>query len=55
MFDADSLEQALKNYQAEAEASYPQQQERIGIAVAAISDFLHSRHADALTMKKGRG
>jgi hypothetical protein len=54
VFDATTLEQALARYQAEAEQAYPHQQEKIGIAVAAIRDFLHSPAADAMIMNKGR-
>ena len=53
VFDAGTLENALARYRAEAVAAYPLQQERIGIAVAAIRDFLYSAHADELTMHKG--
>ncbi len=53
VFDEGSLEQALSDYQNEALAAFPHQAERIGTAVAAIRDFLHSRHADRLTLNKG--
>jgi hypothetical protein len=53
VFDARSLEAALVRYQQEAVTAYPHQQERVAIAVAAIRDFLYSRHADTLTMNTG--
>ena len=53
VFDEGSLEQALAAYQTEALTAYPHQAERIGTAVAAIRDFLHSSHADPLTLGKG--
>ena len=53
VFDEGSLEQALEAYEGEALAAYPHQEARIGTAVAAIRDFLHSRHADRLTLNKG--
>jgi hypothetical protein len=51
VFDSSALEQALEDYQAAAEAAYPRQRERIGIAVAAIRDFLYSECADPLTLR----
>jgi hypothetical protein len=52
VFDASALEEALQRYQAAANAAYPHQRERIGIAIAAIRDFLHSELADPLTLRK---
>ncbi len=53
VFDETSLEQALESYRAEALEAYPHQAERIGITMAAVRDFLHSEHADRLTLHKG--
>ncbi len=52
VFDEGSLEQALEAYKTEALEAYPHQEERIGTTVAAIRDFLHSSHADRLTLHK---
>jgi hypothetical protein len=54
VFNEAALEEALAAYRKEAVAAYPHQEERIGIAVAAIRDFLYGRHADALTLSRGR-
>jgi hypothetical protein len=55
VFNEAALEEALTAYRDKAVDAYPHQQERIGIAVAAIRDFLYGPHADPLTMTKGRG
>lgn len=54
VFDEAAMETALQAYVAEALAAYPHQEERILTVAAAMRDFLHSQHADALTLDKGR-
>jgi hypothetical protein len=51
VFDPGALDKALARYQDAAVAAYPEREERIAIAVAAIRDFLYSEYADRLTMK----
>lgn len=53
VFAPDALEEALERYRTAALSAYPHREERIGIAVAAIRDFLYSEFADPLTMTKG--
>ena len=50
VFDENRLEEALNAYQQDAISSYPDQEERIRITIAAMRDFLHSNYADPLTM-----
>lgn len=55
VFDETRLADALKRYEQDALAAYPHQEERIGVAVAAIRDFLYSAEfGDELTMFKGK-
>jgi hypothetical protein len=55
VFDENALAKALHGYEADSVKAYPQQEERIRIAVAAMRDFLYSDYADELTMQKKRG
>jgi hypothetical protein len=50
VFDESKLNEALAAYQAEAFAAYPHQSERIRTTLAAVRDFLYSRHAEKLIM-----
>jgi hypothetical protein len=50
VFDESKLNEALQAYQAEALAAYPHQSERIRMTLAAVRDFLHSKHAQKLVM-----
>lgn len=51
VFDEQRLETALRGYEKEALAAYPEQEERIRVAVMAIRDFLNSNQARTLVMK----
>ena len=50
VFDEGKLEDALARYEAAAIRSYPGQEERIRVTVAALRDFLYSEFADKLVL-----
>lgn len=53
VFDETRLDEALQAYEAEARATYPNQEARIRTTVLAMRDFLHSVHAAGLRMRPG--